>query len=216
MTSSSQPSADRDEPGRGATQLAAEDRPVGPKGDVGLGHLGGQGQQRRVGRPWYRRPLPIGIAVVMIVTFLPWAYALSGLADRTPPDTLRDPAFRRAAEPLCRTARADIDALPPARTAKSAAERSVTLDAATDVVERLVGDLRAIPVTSDFDRTIVGQWLADWDRYVEDRRAYARTLRSDPGARFVLTAEGGLDYTKAMDAMADVNHMTSCQVPGDV
>jgi hypothetical protein len=173
-------------------------------------------EPRTDGRPWWRRPLPIVIAVALVVTFLPWAYGLSGLARKTPPDTLRDKAFRTAAEPLCTAARSDIDALPPARDAHSAAERSVTLDQATDRVERLVADLRALPTTSDFDRDIVSQWLADWDRYVADRRAYAQTLLVDERARFVLTAREGVDYTKLMDAMADVNHMSACETPGDV
>jgi hypothetical protein len=160
--------------------------------------------------------LPIVIAVVFLVTFLPWAYALSGLAKKTPPDTLKDDAYRAAASPLCTAARADIDALPPAREARSAAERAVTLDQATDRVQRLVDDLRTVPTTSAFDADIVGQWLADWDRYVADRRAYAQTLRTDPDARFVLTAREGVDYTELMDAMAEVNHMPDCKTPGDV
>jgi hypothetical protein len=164
----------------------------------------------------WKRPVAIGIAVVVVVTFLPWAYALSGLARKTPPDTLRDETYSTAAAPLCRAAVDDIDTLPPARTARTAAERSVTLDQATDRVERLVADLRTVPTSSDFDRAIVDQWLADWDRYVADRRAYAAQLRVDDGARFVLSTRDGADYTKVMDAMAAVNDMAVCKTPGDV
>lgn len=167
-------------------------------------------------RPWWRRPVPLGIAVVVIVTFLPWGYALVGLARKTPPDTLADKAFGQAGEPLCKAARADIDALTPARDAKTALERAGTLDQATDRVQQLVVDLRRLPVTSEVDRSIVEPWLADWDRYVADRRAYSQTLRVNSRARFVLTLRDGIDYTRLMDAMAEVNHMSSCKVPGDV
>lgn len=167
-------------------------------------------------RPWWRRPLPIALAVVLVITFLPWGYALVGLARKTAPDTLRDAAFGEQGEQLCVAARADIDALPPARDAKTAAERSVTLDQATDRVAQLSADLHRLAVTSDFDHVIVDPWLADWDRYVADRRAYAQKLLVDSKARFVITLRDGVDYTRLMDAMAEVNHMPACKVPGDV
>jgi len=65
-------------------------------------------------------------------------------------------------------------------------------------------------------RTLRDAWLEDWERYSADRRRYAVALRSDASARFTLTARNGSNYTRTMDAMADLNGMPSCQTPGDV
>jgi hypothetical protein len=167
-------------------------------------------------RRWWRRPSGLAVAVIVVGSFGLWAYALSGLAERTPPDTLTETAFAVAAEPRCAAARAAIDELPLAMTARSAVERAGTLDQATTIVEGLVIDLRAIPVDAPADRALVDAWLDDWDRYVADRRRYAEALRSDATARFTLTARNGKNYTRTMDAMAEVNEMPSCHTPGDV
>lgn len=167
-------------------------------------------------RPWWRRPGGIGIALFVGSSFVLWGYAFSGLARRTPPDTLRDAAYATTAEPICKAALDDVLALPRAMTAKTATERAVTLDQATDRLDTLVTDLQTIPSTSTFDTDILTQWLGDWDRYRSDRRAYAEALRQDSKAKFTLTARRGEDYTKTMDAMAKVNRMPSCATPGDV
>jgi len=167
-------------------------------------------------RPWWKRPSGIAVAVIVLGSFGLWAYALSGLAARTPPDTLSDTAYAAAAEPRCAAARAAIDELPLAMTARSAIERSETLDDATDLVDALIRELRSIPVDGEADRALVDAWLEDWERYSADRRRYAVALRSDASARFTLTARNGSNYTRTMDAMADLNGMPSCQTPGDV
>ena len=168
-------------------------------------------------RPWWRRPSGIGAAVVVVGSFALWAYAFSGVARRTAPDTLADKAFVAAAKPLCAAAQADIAELPSAISAKTAPERAETLEIATSRVEQLGGELRRslTPESADFD--ILTRWFADWDRYVANRRAYATTLRTDSKARFQLDARStGEGITKAMDNLATVNRMDECATPGDV
>ncbi len=172
--------------------------------------------QELAARRWWKRPSGIAVAVIVVGSFGLWGYALSGLAERTPPDTLTAPSFATAAEPRCAAARAAIDELPLAMTARSAVERAGTLDEATDIVAALVTELRTIPVDGAVDQALVEAWLGVWDRYVADRRRYADALRSDASARFTLTARNGKNYTRTMDAMADVNNMPSCRTPGDV
>ena len=66
-------------------------------------------------------------------------------------------------------------------------------------------------------------WLADWDFYVEDRWIHVDRLDAadentpDRELRFTLRerAEGGI-YTRRIEALANVNDMESCRVPGDV
>ena len=168
-------------------------------------------------RPWYRRPGGLGVAAVVAGSFVLWAYAFSGVAAKTAPDTLTDKTFPVIAEAACALAIQDIDALPNALSAKTAVERAGTLDQATDRVEALVNELRRNIPANESDADILTRWLVDWDRYVANRRDYADALRVDKKARFVIDARAsGEGITKAMDNLATVNRMPSCKTPGDV
>ena len=163
-------------------------------------------------RRWNAGRLLIVGVVVALVGF--WIYAFSGLARRDHPDTLDDPAFAAAAEPQCADAVDAITKLPP-RSA-TASERATTLDEATGILEQLVGDLRAdAPDTTSRDGKLVSAWLADWETYLDDRRAFADELRDDPEARFLVTARAGRQVTEPIEAFASVNDMASCATPGD-
>ena len=69
---------------------------------------------------------------------------------------------------------------------------------------------------NDTDGAIVDAWLRDWDRYIQDRRSYRDKLQTGNDAKFVLTSDTGVIYTKSMDNLATVNDMPSCATPGDV
>lgn len=167
------------------------------------------------GRGWLT-PTRLLVATVVIASFALWVVALGRIGVGDPVDTLDDRAFAEAAEPLCAAAVADIERLPGASTARTAAERAVTLDQATDRLAVLVGQLRALAPGSGEDVGVVAAWLADWDTYLGDRRDYAARLRVDEAAEFQLTTRDGQDITRPMDNLAAVNHMASCATPGDV
>jgi hypothetical protein len=167
-------------------------------------------------RPWYRRPTGLAAAAVVLASFALWIYAFSGLARKDPPDTLRDLAYVAEAEARCEPARRAIDALPPAPAARDPQDRAATLSEANDHLAGMLRRLRTVQPDNDADRLIVSGWLADWDRYLADRRSYAATLASGRDAPFTLTGRDGTDYTKSMDHLAEVNPMPSCATPGDV
>lgn len=170
----------------------------------------------RRSRRWYQRPSGIAAAIVVAGSFGLWTYAFSGAARRDPPDTLSDPAFATAAEPICAETRTVIDGLEPAAAATDPIDRANTLRQANEALAGLVTRLRTIEPTNDFDRDIVTKWLTDWDQYLVDRNAYADTLSTGEDALFRLTTRNGQDYTKSMDNFATVNDMGSCATPGDV
>lgn len=167
-------------------------------------------------RTWYRRPGGLAAAVVVIGSFILWGYALSGVARRDPPDTLADKAYAAQAETVCAPYRQAVDALPPAPAAKSPVDRAEVLGQANDTLAAMVADLRTIGPDNDTDRAIVDAWLRDWDHYLQDRRVYRDQLATGADAKFILTSDSGVIYTKSMDNLATVNAMPSCATPGDV
>jgi hypothetical protein len=169
-----------------------------------------------VTRPWWRRPGGLLLGAIVVASFLFWIYAFSGLARRTPPDSLEDPAFAQQAEPRCAAAAERVAALPPAQTAANPAERAATVDAGTAILRDMVADLRTIVPPAGPDNQLVVAWLADWDTYLGNRDDYARRVRTDPRADFLVDVRENQGITVPMDNLATVNRMASCVTPGDV
>jgi hypothetical protein len=156
------------------------------------------------------------LGTIVVASFLFWIYALSGLAKRTPPDTLGDRAFALAAEPRCAVAAEQIKQLPPAQTSATPADRAATVDAGTAVLRAMVADLRRLTPPAGGDHALITAWLADWDRYLASRDDYSLRVRSDPRARFLVDVRDNQAITVPLDNLATVNHMPSCATPGDV
>lgn len=155
--------------------------------------------------------------VVVLGSAALWIYALSGAAKQDPPNMLDDPAFGAAAEPICAAVLEQLDLLPRAEESNSAGERADVLDQSDVLLEDMVDDLSTIPVESARDRAMTTEWVADWRTYIADRADFAARLREDEMSRFYVTEKTkGLQITKAIDDLATVNDMPSCQTPGDL
>lgn len=160
-----------------------------------------------------------------------WVWAFSPWARSENPARLDDRAFAAWAQQRCAQAAAEIGGLPSARQAESPPQRAGQVDSGTDIVETLVGDLRAAAAglaeitESDGppDAALARDWLADWEVYLADRRAHSEKLRQagadtpDRDLRFLLSdvTAGGV-YTERMNGFARLNDMDACQIPGDV
>jgi hypothetical protein len=61
------------------------------------------------------------------------------------------------------------------------------------------------------------EWLADWRTYLGDRRDYAAALRTNPGARLLVSEKPGegRQITGWIDEFAKANRMPSCVTPTD-
>ena len=168
----------------------------------------------------------------VVGSFVFWAWAFSPWARTENPARLDNRDFAQWADQRCAQAQTAIAAVPTARQAASRAERADQVDRATDEVESLVDDLRLRAQASLSDSTdgdgppdaaLVGDWLADWDVYVSDRRNHSTRLRTadddtpDRELRFLLVdMTEGSTYTERMDGFSRLNNMDNCQVPGDV
>ena len=180
--------------------------------------------------------------LVVVGSFVFWAWAFSPWARRENPARLDDRAFVEWADRRCARAQAAIDALPTAQQAGSRAAWADEVDRATDEVEALIGDLRLRAEASlaetalseaalsddsagdgPSDAFLVAAWLDDWDVYVLDRRSHSARLRSadedtpDRELRFLLIdVTEGSTYTERMDGFARLNNMDACQTPTDI
>lgn len=156
-----------------------------------------------------------GIAAFSVMAIY-WALIFTGQFGTDHPDELDDRAWVAEAEAICHPVAEAIGDLPNASEMKSAGQRADLVDRGTRLLEPMVEALAVdIPATGD-DHTIVTGWLADWDSYLDDRREFANALRSDPGAKPLLTQTHGGWNTDAIDTMANANKMYSCATPKDM
>ncbi len=170
---------------------------------------------RRRHRPKITVPRVL-LGLVVAASFALWAVALLRVGVKAPPDTLTDPAFAAAAEPVCAAAVVDLEALPHASTAKTPEERAATLELANTRLTQMVAELRTIAPMGAPDSPTINAWLADWDTYLGDRAEYTTLLAQGETAQFQVTPRDNQTITKPMDNLAVVNGMLSCQTPGDV
>jgi hypothetical protein len=158
------------------------------------------------------------IAVVVAIAAF-WIYAFSPLAPDEKADALQDRAFVEVANSRCASAMADLEALPPARDAKTPAERAVVVDQSNVYLADMVADLRRAGAdATGRDRTLLDLWFADWDAYIGARERYADNLRAsgDEGAVFTVPARNGGQITQTMEGFVKANELYDCNVPEDV
>lgn len=169
---------------------------------------------------WRRGRLVIALVVVGLLGMWGYVVYLAVGPGRQPPiDRLADPTFASAAEERCVAAVDDVGALPVASAAQDADERGAVLDRANAIYADMLDDLDGLVglAPADDQRDRAGQWLADWRTYLGDREAYARALRSDPDARFLVSEKDGQGrhITGWIDEFAKANRMPSCTTPED-
>ena len=150
-------------------------------------------------------------------SFLFWIYAFSGLAKRDPPDSLQRPRLRRAGRaPLRHDRRGGSTSCRPPRPPGTRSSGPTPSTPAPSLLRTMVADLRAMAPADGPDRALVLAWLDDWDTYLASRDDYARRVRTDPRARFLVDQRDRQAITVPMDNLATVNRMASCVTPGDV
>jgi hypothetical protein len=163
-----------------------------------------------------RIPLLLG-ALFAVVTIALWLYAFFIYDPGRKVDELADRTFPTEAEQVCAQSRARVEALPPAESARDAAERGAVVDQANVVLSDMVGRLRElVPPDQGQITDGINLWIEDWEIHIADRAAYADALREDPDARFLETRKARRQISRAIDGFAEVNRMPSCATPTDV
>lgn len=157
--------------------------------------------------PFVRWGLAGGVAVfvALLITVI-----AGNRGPELPPRTVQDQEFVRRANAACERV------LPPLREdrqrrARSGEEAAVrrSMERAADELERLAGEVRAIPVAAD-DQADVGRWLGDWDAYVDVGRRFADALgRRDDDSYGPLAAESSR-LSERIFAFSQANGVREC------
>lgn len=164
------------------------------------------------------------LTLVVVALVSMWGYVLYlafGPGRQPPVDRLADTAFAEAGEARCARALTAVGKLPLADESPDATARAGVIDQANAHFAAMLDDLdrlaARVPVGGD-QRRRAEAWLADWRRYLRDRGNYATKLRSDPGARMLVSPKPGqaVQVTEWIDEFAKANRMPSCVTPGDV
>jgi hypothetical protein len=162
------------------------------------------------------------VAVVVAVLIIMWVYAFF-FADTSSADRLSDRAWAAQAQATCQPFADQIAASPPARQfadiqPKTAAllQRAPVVDHVTDLLTQMVEQLRRRAPADANGQRLVAAWLADYDSYLNSRRAQTAKWRAGDDPRFAVADIDGQPVDSRMDDFADANAMTSCKTPGDL
>ena len=155
------------------------------------------------------------VAALAMVLF--WIWILAGGPDRKNPDYLDDRAFAKRTQQRCAAMLRQLDRLPAAADSKTPDERADVIVEATDEIRAMVDDIEAdAPKTGD-DHTRITGWLKEYRVWLDDRDDYARRLRQDARAQFLIdTNPAGDSVDRSVTNFADINNIPECDTPGDV
>lgn len=139
---------------------------------------------------------------------------------------LQDKSWRVAAEQVCSAASAEREALTDTSdgyianpTDEQMVQRADIVDKATDILERMLDDLVAIPVDNEDDATRVEFFAENYRIVLADRRRYTASLRRFELVPYSETVVGGGPVTNVvLDFTAGVkgNDVPECSPPGEL
>lgn len=159
--------------------------------------------------------IPIIAVILAFAAF--WIWALF-FASKESVNKIGDRAWAERAEEICAAAEEQRLALAsnvefdPADRAMLDAHAEV-VDQATDIVERMLDDVVAVPPSDDKGRELVPLWEADYRVFLEDRREYTARLRDGNTGPFTETAVDGIPISDKVAQFAGDNEMPSCAPP---
>jgi hypothetical protein len=155
------------------------------------------------------------MAALSMVLF--WLWILSGAPAKPNPDFIQDRALAQQIQDRCKAFRSDLADLPNALETPDPETRAEVLDQATTLASSMIDDIdRYAPDSGDGSESIAG-WVKDWRTYLNNRRAFTRELRTDPGARLLLDISPlGDSVDKTIEIFTQVNRIPECATPGDI
>jgi hypothetical protein len=149
-----------------------------------------------------------------------WVYALF-FASKESINKIGDEAWAQRAQRRCLDAEREREALADYRLISEVGvdglrQRADLVDRATDTLEAMIRSLKADQPVDEKGRAIVPLWIAEYERYVDDRRSYAQRLRTGDNAPFSESTFEGLPLAERLATFAGDNRMPACAPPIDL
>ena len=95
-------------------------------------------------------------------------------------------------------------------------ERADIVDQATDIVQQMLTDVVAIPVTGDDDVQRMETFQKYYDVVIADRRAYTAALRTGELQPYRESAVAGGPVTNVVTDFTSANGIERCAPPGEL
>lgn len=169
-------------------------------------------------RRWVRALL----AVIVLLIAAMWVYAFV-FAPKKGIYRVDDNAWRSGAERICAEARDRRIALADTGegyiadpTNEQMLQHADVVDTSTDILEGMLDDIAALPVTSARDQELVDTFQHYYRIIISDRRAYTARLREFDLQPYRETLEGGGPVTNVVTDFTSGNNIKSCVPPGEL
>ncbi len=167
--------------------------------------------------PWLR-----GFLLVILALFAAfWIWALF-FASKEAVNRIDDRAWAERAEAICLEATEErIQLADLTRIDQAGPEliyrRAEIVDESTDILEQMLDDVVAVEPTDEKGQGIVPLWEEEYRIYLDDRRAYADTLReTGENSAFYESAVDELPISERLATFAGDNEMSTCAPPIDL
>lgn len=173
------------------------------------------------GRPSGRQRLVRSLIGVVILAFAAfWTWALF-FASKEAVNRVGDRGWAERAQAICERAETEREALTDLRTLDDPtpadiAARADLVDAATDVLERMLDDVVAVQPSDPRGREIVPMWEQDYRTWLQDRRRYADELRETGTNLPFYETSIGIPISEKVATFAGDNEMPACAPPTDL
>lgn len=191
---------------------------VTDSGATGPG-LGQSLAQREEHTPWRRlRRVAALSALALFIGFWTWAIFF---ASKEAFNRFEDRAWAERAEATCASTQARraeladyrrVDATDP----ELLKERSIIIDASTDLLEGMLDQITATLPTDPKGAELVPQWEADYRVYLQNRRDHARAVANGAHEPFREARRDNLPISERLEVFATDNEMPSCAPPRDL
>ena len=167
---------------------------------------------------WVRWLLLVACALLLMM----WAYAFLW-APKEGVYRVEDAHWRDTAQQICVDANARrvqlgdmVGGYIAHPTQAQMLERADIVTKATDILDKMLNDIQAIPVPTQRDQSIVDTFLKYYRIIIHDRRNYIQSLRELKLEPYMETAEAGGPVTNIVTDFTSGNNIKACVPPGEL
>jgi hypothetical protein len=169
-----------------------------------------------------RRWVKVLLAVICAGLAAMWVYAFV-FASKEGVYFVTDKAWRTSAEDICTAATRQREALVDTSegyienpTHEQMLQRADIVDKATDILDRMINDLAALPLAGDKDQQRVATFVKYYRVIIGDRRAYTARLRNFQLEPYRETLVDRSPVTNTVTDFTTGNAIPHCMPPGEL